>query len=127
VGHRALLVGLLLVGALWSSVAGAVPPPSAPGCRIFPDNNVWHSKVIGLPAHRRSRQWIRAMGGTGQLLHPDFGPSDDPDHPYGIAYNVVDSSYPKQTVDFSYADESDPGPIPSDRTPTSSTAAIVTP
>jgi hypothetical protein len=112
VGHRALLVGLLLVGALWSSVAGAVPPPSAPGCRIFPDNNLWHSKVTGLPVHRRSQEWIRAMGGKGQLLHPDFGPSDAPDHPYGIAYNVVDGSYPKQTVDFSYVDESDPGPYP---------------
>lgn len=51
------------------------------------------------------------MGGKGQLLHPDFGPSDDPDHPYGIVYNVVDGSYPKLTVDFSYADESEAGLI----------------
>jgi hypothetical protein len=89
-----------------------VPHPLAPNCRIFPGNNVWHSKVAGLPVHKRSKQWIRAMGGPGQLLHPDFGPSDDPQHPYGIAYNVVDGAYPKHAVDFSYGDESDPGPYP---------------
>jgi hypothetical protein len=92
--------------------ANAIPPTAAPGCRIFPNNNVWHAKVTGLSVHRRSKQWTRAMGGKGQLLHPDFGPSDDPAHPYGIAYNVVDGTYPKQVVDFSYADESDPGPYP---------------
>jgi hypothetical protein len=84
----------------------------ASNCRIFPDNNVWHSKVTGLPVHKRSEQWIRAMGGPGQLLHPDFGPSDNPEHPYGIAYTVVDGAFPKHTVDFSYGDESDPGPYP---------------
>jgi hypothetical protein len=100
------------VAVLWPPSAGAVPHPQALGCRIFPDNNVWHSKVTGLKAHKRSRQWIQAMGGPGQLLHPDFGPSDDPGHPYGIAYNIVDGAHPKHTVDFYYGDESDPGPYP---------------
>jgi hypothetical protein len=58
--------------------AAAVPPAVAPSCQVFPANNVWHAKVTGLPVHRRSDQWIRAMGGKGQLLQPDFGPSDDP-------------------------------------------------
>jgi hypothetical protein len=103
----------LLAGGLWATPAArAVPHPLAPNCRIFADDNVWHSKVTGLPVHKRSKQWIRAMGGPGQLLHPDFGPSDDPQHPYGIAYNVVDGSYPKHMVDFHYGDESEPGPYP---------------
>jgi hypothetical protein len=105
-------LALVAVGLWAPPPARAVPLPLAPNCPIFPDNNVWHSKVTGLPVHKSSKQWIRAMGGPGQLLHPDFGPSSDPQHPYGIAYNVVDGAYPKHTVDFSYGDESDPGPYP---------------
>ena len=62
--------------------------------------------------HKRSKEWIRSMGGRDQLLHPDFGPSDDPEHPYGIPYNVVGEAHPDHPVDFEYADESDPGPYP---------------
>ncbi|MGH2764410.1 MAG: hypothetical protein ACRDKA_00615 [Actinomycetota bacterium] len=110
---RTILVLAVLATALVAPApAGGVPHPQAPGCAIFPDNNVWHSKVAGLPVHRRSKQWIRAMGGRSQLLHPDFGPSDDPDHPYGIAYNVVDGAHERHAVTFSYPDESDPGPYP---------------
>ena len=110
---RTLLLVTLLAGIL--TVPGpvaAVPHPLAPDCRIFPDDNVWHSNVTGLPIHRRSKQWIRAMGGEQQRLHPDFGPSGDPDHPYGIAYNVVDVAHDKHAIDFYYPDESDPGPYP---------------
>ena len=101
---------MVLSGSLPSSSAS--PPPGAPGCPVFPANNVWHSKVSKLPVHKRSKQWIEAMGGRGQELHPDFGPSDDPAHPYGIPYNVVDGAHPDHQVDFQYADESDPGPYP---------------
>lgn len=110
---RTLLLVTLLAGIL--TVPGpvaAVPHPLAPDCRIFPDDNAWHSKVTGLPIHRRSKQWIRAMGGKQQRLHPDFGPSGDPDHPYGIAYNVVDVAHEEHAIDFYYPDESDPGPYP---------------
>jgi hypothetical protein len=54
------------------------------------------------------------MGGRSQLLHPDFGPSDDPSEPYGIPYNVEDDTQPKVSIAFSYQDESDPGPYPID-------------
>jgi hypothetical protein len=98
---RAVSALLVIAAVGWQpSITAAVPHPLAPGCRIFPDDNVWHSKVTGLPVHRRSKQWIRAMGGKAQLLHPDFGPSDDPDHPYGIAYNVVDGAHEKNAVTF---------------------------
>jgi hypothetical protein len=110
---RTLLLVTLLGGTL--AIPGpvaAVPHPLAPDCRIFPADNVWHSKVTGLPVHRRSKGWIRAMGGRSQRLHPDFGPSADPDHPYGIAYNVVDGAHDKHAVTFSYPEESDPGPYP---------------
>jgi hypothetical protein len=110
---RTLLLVTLLAGTLAvPAPVAAVPHPLAPDCRVFPDDNVWHSKVTGLPVHRRSKQWIRAMGGKHQRLHPDFGPSDDPDHPYGIAYNVVDGAHERHAVTFSYPDESDAGPYP---------------
>jgi hypothetical protein len=46
-------------------------------------------------------------------LHPDFGPSYGAQSvPYGIPYTIVNSSTPKVSVAFNYADESDPGPYP---------------
>jgi cell division septation protein DedD len=51
------------------------------------------------------------MGGPSKRLHPDFGDSGDA-MPYGIPYTVVSSSHQKVSVDFQYADESDPGPYP---------------
>jgi hypothetical protein len=109
---RSLLAVAILLALSTPLPGGAIPHPQASGCRIFPADNVWHARVTKLPVHRRSREWIRSMGGPGQHLHPDFGPSDDPDHPYGIPYNIVDASHPDHSVDFLYADESDPGPYP---------------
>jgi hypothetical protein len=111
---RIARLGLVLgLGAALLAPPGAraVPPPGT-DCRVFPKNNVWHAKVTKLDVHKRSKEWIRSMGGRDQLLHPDFGPSDDPEHPYGIPYNVVGASHPDHQVEFQYADESDPGPYP---------------
>jgi hypothetical protein len=52
------------------------------------------------------------MGGRDQLLHPDFGPSDNPEHPFGIPYNVVPANHADHDVRFRFGDESDPGPYP---------------
>jgi hypothetical protein len=101
----------LAAGLLVPSGARAVPPPGT-DCRVFPKDNVWHADIGKLKVHKRSKQWIRAMGGRDQLLHPDFGPSEDPERPYGIPYDVVDASHPDHAVDFYYGDESDPGPYP---------------
>ncbi|MGH2691428.1 MAG: hypothetical protein ACRDHM_02890 [Actinomycetota bacterium] len=111
---RALRLALALgvaAGLLVPSGAGAIPPPGT-DCTVFPKDNVWHSKVTKLRVHKRSKQWIRAMGGRDQRLHPDFGPSDNPERPYGIPYDVVDANHADHQVDFLYADESDPGPYP---------------
>jgi hypothetical protein len=93
--------------------ASSRPHPGAPACRIFPDDHVWHADVRSLPVHGRSAEWIRAMGGRSQRLHPDFGPSGDP-LPYGIPYDVEGDAQAKVSIDFDYADESDPGPYPVD-------------
>lgn len=103
----ALLLGL----ALLAPPAAAAPRP-VPGtaCTLFPRASVWHADVRRLPVHPRSKAWIRSMGGPGQRLHPDFGPSGG--QPYGIPYDVVDASHAKTAIDFLYEDESDPGPYP---------------
>ena len=108
---RLTLTLALAAGLLVPSGARAVPPPGT-DCRVFPKNNVWHANITKLEVHKRSKEWIRAMGGREQLLHPDFGPSDDPEHPYGIPYNVVGEAHADHQIEFQYADESDPGPYP---------------
>ena len=84
--------------------AAAVPTTS---CPMFPANNVWNTDISSVPVHASSGAWITASGGTGRLLHPDFGSSGDPNAPYGIPYIVVDSSHAKVNPTFQYASESD--------------------
>jgi hypothetical protein len=51
--------------------------------------------------------WKRSAHAATTLLHPDFGRD-----PYGFPFAVTDGSTPTTSVDFTYADESDPGPYP---------------
>lgn len=91
--------------------AGALPPPGASGCPVFPADNVWHSDISKLPVHPRSAAWKASMDAASTDLHPDFGSSGEPT-PYGIPFTVVGSAHADVSVDFSYADESDAGPYP---------------
>ena len=106
-----LVVAVALSLMAVAAPAAAGPVPDAPGCPLFPADNVWHADVSSLPVHPRSAAWKSNMGGDGRRLHPDFGPSDGA-MPYGIPYTVVDSSHSRTAVDFDYASESDPGPYP---------------
>lgn len=110
---RRIIGAVLAAGSLVLGTApsGAIPPPGASACRVFPADNVWHADISRLPVHARSAAWISSMGGTSRRLHPDFGPSGEA-MPYGIPYIVVPSSHEKVSVDFEYADESDAGPYP---------------
>lgn len=81
--------------------------PEAPGCPMYPADDVWHSLVQGLPVLPQSDTWIGNMGGPAQLLHPDFGA-----YPYGYQLQVVDNTTPTTRVTFGYADESDDVPYP---------------
>ncbi|HVL89285.1 MAG TPA: hypothetical protein VM841_03510, partial [Actinomycetota bacterium] len=113
-GRRARIAAaaaLMIAATLPATPVAAGPHPAAPACEIFPANNVWHADVSSLPVHARSADWLASMGGSGRRLHPDFGPSGL-SQPYGIPYNVVAGSHAKVSVNFSYPDESDPGPYP---------------
>jgi len=106
-----MCLGLMLCGAPGVASAGT-PVPGAPGCPMFPADNVWNTPIANLPVDPHSAQWLASMNSATTNLHPDFGPSGDPANPYGMPYTVVSPSHPLVSVAFEYADESDPGPYP---------------
>ena len=105
--HRRVLapaVAIALVAMAYGVLAG-VQVDAAPGvgsCPAFPANNVWNTDISSLPVHPSSAAWLGNMGGASRLLHPDFGPSGGV--PYGIPFNVVDSSHTKINLAFDYSD-----------------------
>jgi hypothetical protein len=113
-------VALLALAGTTSASAGTVTASTAkvdnvPGtsCPRFPADNVWHADVSKLPVNKHSKAWLSHMGGSGQRLHPDFGPSYGAQAvPYGIPITVVKAGHAKVKVAFDYADESDKGPYP---------------
>lgn len=86
-----------------TSVSGTVPGTN---CPLFPANNYWRTPIRDAKVHRRSKRWVRAIGGG--KLHPDFGPSfGEQAIPYGIPFNVVRNAHVTARVTFDYDDESD--------------------
>jgi hypothetical protein len=105
---------LVLAGPIESSAAAAVgnrsseaAPVPAATCAVFPSNHVWNTDISTLPVHPQSSAWLASAQAFTTNLHPDFGPS-----PYGMPFAVVDDTHPTTSVQFLYADESDPGPYP---------------
>ena len=114
VSRRWVAVGVALCAAAAAlTPAAAAPLPAAPNCKIFPATNPWNQRVDDLPVAEGSRTLIGAM--SIDYLHPDFSDSDGAG--YGIPYQVVDSTTPRRTVTFDYADESDRGRYPIPRNP----------
>ncbi len=103
--------GLSVIGPTASASAGT-PLPGAPGCPLFPADNVWNTDIAGLPVNAHSAAWMASMNSAATDLHPDFGPSGDPSVPYGMPYTVVSPSHALVTPSFLYGSESDPGPYP---------------
>ncbi|RPJ25142.1 MAG: CSLREA domain-containing protein, partial [Chloroflexi bacterium] len=131
--RKSLLARFVLILALLGGTSGALPVQAAvlipvrterPGsqnsdtavsttigdCPLFPENNIWNTRVDNLPVHARSDQWVDSIG-RSRGFHMDFGTVWD-GGPIGIPYNVVGSEVPKVPVIFDYSDESDPGPYP---------------
>jgi hypothetical protein len=106
---RAVLTALVPLAL--AAPAGGHPLPDAPACPVFPDTNVWNKRVDNLPLRKGSRTIVNTIG-ADLNLHADFGSGLWDGGPIGIPVTVVDSTTPLSTVDFDYADESDPGPYP---------------
>jgi hypothetical protein len=110
--RRLLLPAVTLAVAFATTGAARASLPGAPACPVFPADNVWHADVSALPVHPLSAVWMATSGAAAVKLHPDFGWAGGTAAPYGIPYTVVDATYPRVPVAFTYADESDPGPYP---------------
>ena len=93
-------------------VARGPAVPGAPGCQMFPGDNVWNTDISKLPVNKMSATWMAHMAASSTDLHPDFGPNDG-GYPYGMPWTVIN---PKTQLfihlRFEYADESNPGPYP---------------
>ena len=110
---RRRVVALVAVTMLAAGIAApswAATAPTVPGtsCTVSPADNVWNMDVSGLPVNANSGTWLTSMNAATTKLHPDFGPPKD----YGIPFDVVTNAHPTVSVNFLYADESDPGPYP---------------
>ena len=84
---------------------------SIAGCSILPPDNIWNTRVDGLPLSPLSPVFVETIG-PDRPLHPDFGSGLYNDGPIGIPVLVVPGDQPRVAVSFEYADESDPGPYP---------------
>ncbi len=119
-----LTIPLLFVGSLAVATPANSSPPllrphtaagtTVPGttCPAFPADNVWNTNISGLPVNPNSSTWLASMNSSTTNLHPDYGPSGDPTNPYGIPYVVVSPTQDQVSINFTYQDESDPGPYP---------------
>ncbi len=111
----------------WTSTLSSAPTASAPasgpagkpatkpadlgnnaslnGNRLFQADNPWNKDISKEPVDPNSDKLIASIG-PSTSLHPDFGTK------YGIPYFVVAGDQPKVSIEFEYANESDPGPYP---------------
>jgi hypothetical protein len=89
------------------STCGQVPA----GCPVFPDDNIWNTRIADLPIDARSADYVASIG-LDTELHPDFGSGLYEGQPLGIPFVRVPAGQPEVEVTFEVADESDPGPYP---------------
>ena len=92
------LCGLwIAAGCTWAQVGG---------CSVFPADNVWNTRIDGLPVDAKSAAYVETIG-AAKPLHPDFGQGSN-----GIPFTLVNGTQARVAVRFDYADESDAGPYP---------------
>jgi hypothetical protein len=92
--------------------------PTIAGCPAFPVDNIWNTRIDGLPVDPRSSQYVASIG-ADQALKADFGAGLYDGEPVGIPFVVVPQNQPRVPIHFSrFGDEeatpqeSDPGPYP---------------
>ena len=105
--RRRIAISFVLVAALAPLSAARAAEVPGTGCDVFPDSNIWNTRVDALPVHEMSETWLASADAGSTDLHPDFGPPS-----YGLPFDVVGRRHPKVRIDFQYAAESDRGPYP---------------
>jgi len=99
----AVLAALL---ALTGASAGALGPPAARRCPVFPATSAWNERVDALPVAADSARLIASIG-LDAHAHADFGSGLWEGGPIGIPFDVVSKATPRSRVSFLYAGESD--------------------
>jgi hypothetical protein len=93
-------------------LAPLVPPER---CSVFPDDNIWNTRIDSLPVAAGSAAYISTIGASA-TLHADFGSGVWPpgsNSPIGIPFVEVDVGQPDVAINYTaYGTESDPGPWP---------------
>lgn len=112
-------IAAVFLMALTHPAPGQSASPTAGGCPIFPNDNIWNTRIHRLPVHSRSADYVKSIG-ADKPLKADFGSGLYEDAPIGIPYVVVPGNQPMVPIRFApfgdeteaYADESDAGPYP---------------
>ena len=102
----AALLTLAILPLASSRAVWAAPVPGT-HCDVFPENNIWNTRITDLPVDANSDTWLGSMAASTTNLHPDFGPPN-----YGLPFDVVTDKHKTVTLRFTYASESDKGPYP---------------
>jgi len=104
----AVVAGLAFAAWAFAAVPAQAMSPS-PGdaplggrCAVFPADNIWNTRVDGLPVNPMSATWMAKMNAGSTNLHPDFGRS-----PYGFPLAFVTNAHPTHAIKFTYAGQSD--------------------
>ena len=105
-------IAAAVVAATIVTALGIIAPPAqamAPQdqplgnkCAVFPADNIWNTRIDGLPVNGQSATWMASMDAGTTNLHPDFGRS-----PYGMPITFVKSGHHLHSIRFSYAGQSD--------------------
>ena len=116
--QRCLVVLTLALGLACRGMTNPPPPPPPPPAppplparSVFPADNAWNRDISADSVDPHSDSLIARCGGAAASLHPDFGTIYD-GAPWGIPFITVRGSQARVPVNFTYADESDPGPYP---------------
>lgn len=117
--NRIITVGMLLLFVTTDSAVIAKPPkvkvrPATGvvnGQPVFPNDNVWNTRIDHLPVDPQSTAYINRIG-PNDPVHADFGSGLYNGGPIGIPYVAVTAAQPKVPIWFQYWDESDSGPYP---------------
>jgi hypothetical protein len=109
---RRQIVAGLLGGAFAGPLALKGSTQGAVECSFFPADNIWNTRIDGLPLNARSDAYVQSIGAdTG--MHADFGAGLYEGQPLGLPFVVVPGSQPPVPITFTDSgDESDPGPYP---------------
>jgi hypothetical protein len=95
----------LIVFTFIPIVSSGQQSPSIGSLQVFPVDNPWNWDISNYQVHPNSANYITSIG-AGLSVNRDFGTV------LGIPYIVVNSSQVKYPINYTYPDESDPGPFP---------------